>query len=111
MPGKKSIFKISAIVLLLSAALLYAFTGDVPKKPDESRFTPVALTQPGDLDEPNSFAVLNDGRVFISERKGAIKLYDPITKTTKTIANIPVNTKYTSAKGTVTEAEEGLLGL
>ena len=107
----RSVIKISVIVLFSAATFLFAFTGDVPKKPDESRFTPVALTQPGDLDEPNSFEVLNDGRVFITERKGAIKLYDPITKQTKVIATIPVNTKYTSAKGTVTEAEEGLLGL
>jgi len=107
----RSVIKISAIVLFSAVTLLLAFTGDIPKKPDESRFTPVALTQPGDLDEPNTFEVLNDGRVFISERKGAIKLYDPITKQTKVIATIPVNTKYTSAKGTVTEAEEGLLGL
>lgn len=111
MSSYRSVIKISAIVLFSAATLLLAFTGDIPKKPDESRFTPVALTQPGDLDEPNTFEVLNDGRVFISERKGAIKLYDPITKQTKVIATIPVNTKYTSAKGTVTEAEEGLLGL
>jgi len=38
-------------------------------------------------------------------------MYDPITKMTRLIATIPVNTKYTSARGTVTEAEEGLLGL
>ncbi len=111
MSGKQSVIKISAIILFLTAVLLFAFTGDDPKKPDESRFTPVALTQPGDLDEPNTFEVLHDGRVFISERKGNIKLFDPITKTVKVIATIPVNTKYTSAKGTVTEAEEGLMGL
>lgn len=107
----KSVIKISAILLLVTAVLFFSFVGDGPKKPDASRFTPVTLTQPGDLDEPNTFEVLKDGRVFISERKGAIKLYDPITKMTKLIATIPVNTKYTSARGTVTEAEEGLLGL
>ena len=107
----KPIFKITALLLVLSAGLLLAFMVDVPKKPDESRFTPVALTRPGDLDEPNTFEVLSDGRVLISERKGAIKLFDPITQMTKTIATLPVNTKYTSAKGKVTEAEEGLMGL
>ena len=109
--NNKLLFKISAVLLFITAALLFSFIGDDPKKPDESRFTSVALTQPGDLDEPNTFEVLKDGRVFISERKGAVKLYDPITKMTKLIATIPVNTKYTSARGTVTEAEEGLLGL
>ncbi|MES2276482.1 MAG: PQQ-dependent sugar dehydrogenase [Bacteroidota bacterium] len=107
----KIIFKLAAVLLFVTAALLFSFIQDTPKKPDESRFTPVTLTQPGDLDEPNSFEPLKDGRVFISERKGAIKLYDPITKMVKLLITIPVNTKYTSAKGTVTEAEEGLLGL
>lgn len=111
MLNNKSLVKTGAAVLVISAALLFAFIGDDPKKPDESRFTPVTLTQPGELDEPNTFEVLTDGRVLISERKGTIKLYDPISKITKTIATLPVNTKYTSARGTVTEAEEGLLGL
>ncbi|MDB4925842.1 PQQ-dependent sugar dehydrogenase [Mucilaginibacter sp.] len=109
--SNKPVIKISAIVLFLAAALLFAFTGDEPKKPDESRFTPVTLTQPGELDEPNTFEVLSDGRVLISERKGAIKLFDPITKMVKVVATLPVNTKYTSARGKVTEAEEGLMGL
>ncbi len=109
--SKKPIFKISAILLLLVAAFSYAFMLDDPKKPDESRFTPVTLTRPGELDEPNTFEVLSDGRVLISERKGAIKLFDPLTKLVKTIATLPVNTKYTSATGKVTEAEEGLMGL
>lgn len=80
-------------------------------KPDESRFTPVTLTQPGDLDEPNTFEVLSDGRVLISERKGDIKLFDPSSGMTSLAGSIAVNTKYTSAKGVVTEAEEGLLGI
>lgn len=111
MPSNKFIIKSSVIFLFLSAVFLYSFVTDEPKKPDESRFTPVALTQPGDLDEPNTFEVLRDGRVLISERKGALKMYDPVTQTIRLISNIPVNTKYTSAKGTVTEAEEGFLGV
>ena len=111
MINNKSIIKLSAILLFTASVFLYSFVADEPKKPDESRFTPVALTEPGDLDEPNTFEVLKDGRVLISERKGALKIYDPITKTTQVVANISVNTKYTSAKGVVTEAEEGFLGL
>jgi cytochrome c len=109
--SNKPIFKISAIILVLASAFSYAFILDDPKKPDESRFTPVTLTRPGELDEPNTFEVLSDGRVLISERKGAIKLLDPLTKLVKTVATLPVNTKYTSATGKVTEAEEGLMGL
>ncbi|MHB1179990.1 MAG: PQQ-dependent sugar dehydrogenase, partial [Daejeonella sp.] len=111
MINHKSIIKLSVILLFIAAVFLYSFVADELQKPDESRFNPVALTEPGDLDEPNTFEVLKDGRVLISERKGALKIYDPITKTTQLVTNIPVNTKYTSAKGVVTEAEEGLLGL
>ncbi|GAB3957574.1 hypothetical protein GCM10028805_50530 [Spirosoma harenae] len=78
-------------------------------KPDESRFTPVVLAQ--DLDEPMVFEVAKDGTAYIIERKGAFKKYDPVTKTVDLIGEIPVNTKYTSAEGKVTEAEEGLMGL
>ena len=79
-------------------------------KPDDNRFTPVVLTAEGDFDEPMNFEVLKDGKVYINERKGALKLYDPLTKTVKLVATIPVNTKYTSAAGVVTEAEEGFMG-
>ena len=81
------------------------------KKPDENRFTPVVLVPPGELDEPMAFEVARDGRVFIIERKGAFKVFDPLTKSTSVITTIPVNTKYTSAAGVVREAEEGLVGL
>src|SRR5215467_155446 len=80
------------------------------KKADMSRFTPVVLTAAGDLDEPMNFEVLKNGRVYINERKGGLKLYDPLTKTVTLVANIPVNTKYTSADGKETEAEEGFIG-
>ncbi len=85
-------------------------TADNTKKPDDNRFTPVVLTQAGDLDEPMNFEVLKNGRVYINERKGGLKLYDPLTKTVKLVANIPVNTKYTAADGKTTEAEEGFIG-
>jgi cytochrome c len=118
MLAKRSIIKLSAVSLFVATGLFFSFIQEVPTKPDESRFTAVELTQPGDLDEPNTFEVLKDGRVLISERKGAVKLYDPITKTIKVVATIPVNTKYTDLgndkaanKGKVSEAEEGLLGL
>lgn len=87
-----------------------AFTQrDQPTKPDDSRFTPIVVSD--NLDEPMVFEVLPDGSVFIAERKGALKRYNPATKSTDLIATIPVNTKYTSAEGVSREAEEGLMGL
>ena len=79
-------------------------------KPDDNRFTPVALTAEGALDEPMNFEVLKDGRVYINERKGDLKVYNPILKTVSLVGSIPVNTKYTSKDGRVTEAEEGFIG-
>jgi len=107
---KKSIIILSLAGLCASIAFSSRYdTNEV--KPDENRFTPVTLTQPGDLDEPNTFEVLKDGRVLISERKGDIKVVDPATGLTSLAGSIAVNTKYTNSKGVVTEAEEGLLGL
>ncbi len=80
-------------------------------KPDENRFTPVVLVPGGELDEPMAFEVLPDERVLIVERKGVVKLVDAVARTVERVATIPVNTKYTSAEGTTTEAEEGLMGL
>ena len=85
-------------------------SADGVAKPDDNRFTPVVLTQTGDFDEPMNFEVLKDGRVYVNERKGVLKVYDPITKMVKVVGTIPVNTKYTSAEGVVTEAEEGFIG-
>jgi cytochrome c len=79
-------------------------------KPDDNRFTPVVLTPEGALDEPMNFEVVKDGRVFINERKGVLKVYNPIDKTVNLVGTIPVNTKYTSKDGKVTEAEEGFIG-
>ncbi|MEO6287630.1 MAG: PQQ-dependent sugar dehydrogenase [Dyadobacter sp.] len=108
---KFSLLKSSSLRLAASlcAVSLVSFTlQDTTPKPDESRFTPVVIAD--NLDEPMVFEVMKDGTAYIIERKGALKKYDPITKSTDLIATIPVNTKYTSAEGVVREAEEGLMG-
>lgn len=81
----------------------------IAQAPDETRFTKIELASK--LDEPMELACLNDGRVLFIERKGALKQYDPNTGAIKILATIPVNTKYTNAKGVKREAEEGLMGL
>ena len=97
-------------VNFLAITFFAAFTmQDSITKPDESRFTPVVIAE--NLDEPMVFEVLPGGIAYIIERKGALKKYNPSTKTTDLIATIPVNTKYTSAEGVVREAEEGLMGM
>ncbi|WP_229201762.1 ThuA domain-containing protein [Arsenicibacter rosenii] len=67
--------------------------------PEENRFTRHVLAER--LDEPTELVVLNDGRVLLAERKGALKLFNPKTKAVKVVANLPVYTKF----------EYGLMGL
>ena len=82
------------------------------QKPDDTRFKAVTLVPPGELDEPMTFSVAKDGRVFINERRtGDIKVYDPVTKKTTRVGTIPINHQYTSASGAPREAEEGFVGL
>lgn len=70
-------------------------------KPENNRFTSVTLTPEGALDEPMMFQVADDHSVFIIERKGALKKYDPNTNTVELIADFSV----------FTENEQGLIGL
>ena len=101
----------TALLSLLAIGLLSSRSSQPAPgdKPDDNRFTKVALTE--NLDEPMEMTFLNDGRVLFVERKGALKAYNPATKETTVIATIPVNTKYTAKDGKVTEAEDGLLGI
>ncbi|MEP7375765.1 MAG: PQQ-dependent sugar dehydrogenase [Chitinophagaceae bacterium] len=77
--------------------------------PEENRFTKVVLTE--GFDEPMAMTFLDDGRVLVVERKGGLKSVDTKTNQVKLISTIPVNTKYTTKEGVVSEAEEGLMGV
>ena len=128
MPGTvygSHIWKGTLVALVLAVAVPFAggqqpsgtavarnrAAADPTARPDDNRFTPVVLVPGGELDEPMAFEVTRTASVYIIERKGALKVYDPATKRMKLIATIPVNTKYTNAAGVTREAEEGLLGL
>ena len=98
------------------AGLHYAMGGDTPpavdyskSRPEENRFAKVILEEK--LNEPMELSVLNDGRILFIERHGAVRIYNTKTKKLKTIATIPVSTKYKDKEGKVSEAEDGLLGL
>lgn len=66
----------------------------------------------GELDEPMTFSVAGDGKVYIAERKGGLRVYDQAAESIKTIAVIPTNHAYLDSEGKpVREAEEGLIGL
>ncbi|MEA5405998.1 PQQ-dependent sugar dehydrogenase [Arcicella sp. DC2W] len=102
----KNIIKTTSALLFCSLFTHLSFAQNVP---EENRFTKVVLADK--LDEPMEMTLLKDGRVLFVERKGALKQFDPNTGAIKTLATIPVNTKYTNAKGQKREAEEGLMGL
>ncbi|MEY4904203.1 MAG: hypothetical protein RLZZ292_2018, partial [Bacteroidota bacterium] len=98
------------------AGLNYVVGGDAPKaldfskaRPEENRFSKIILQEK--LNEPMELCVLNKDKVLFIERHGAVRLYDNTTKELKTIATIPVSTKYKNKEGKETEAEDGLLGL
>lgn len=98
------------------AGLNYVMGGDSPKnldyskaRPEENRFTKVVLEEK--LNEPTELSVLNDGRILFVERHGAVRLYNIKTKQLKTIATIPVSTKYKDKEGKISEGEDGLMGL
>lgn len=109
-------FKEPLFLQHLWAGLQYAMSATAPvtldyskAKPEENRFSKVVLAEK--LNEPMEITVLNDGRILFIERHGAVKLYNLKTKQLKTIATIPVSTKYKDREGKESEAEDGLLGL
>ena len=71
-----------------------------PGAPDSSRFQQQVLLQ-GVFDEPTEIAVARDGRVFVTERKGTLRVYDPRTEGGRVLARLAV----------FTEDENGLLGV
>lgn len=103
--------KIIVVLLFLfcSCSTNYEKASTVP--PEENRFTTTVLTKPGELDEPMEMTFLNDGRILFVERKGNLKSFNSKTGEVKKLGYIPVNRKYTSKDGRVTEAEEGLMGV
>ena len=100
----------------LWAGIHYATGGDAPKpldytlaRPEENRFTKAILAEK--LDEPMELSVLGDGRILFIQRKGEVRLFNTKTKELKTIATLPVSTKYVSKEGKESMGEDGLLGL
>src|SRR5680860_561487 len=80
------------------------------KKPEDNRFVKVMLAD--QLDEPMQFEILDDGRVLFVERKGKVKIYDPITEQVRIIGDIPQSIGYYSKTGEELEptGEDGMQG-
>lgn len=101
------------IVIIAGICLPLSCTKEGPQEetgaPDMSRFSYKVLAE--DLDEPMVIDISREGVIYIAERYGNIWGYDEERDTLFSAGHIDVNTKYTSAEGRVTEAEEGLIGL
>ncbi|MBC3789109.1 ThuA domain-containing protein [Spirosoma utsteinense] len=59
--------------------------------PEENRFTKTVLVN--DLNEPMELAVVDDGRVFFTERSGNVSVYDTRTSQGKVMHKFAVSTK------------------
>lgn len=91
---------------MIKGGLHYVMGGDAPPtldysgvKPEENRFSKQVLVE--GLDEPMQMDIASDGRIYVAERRGDIKVYDPVKSQIKTVGTIPVTSRY----------EDGLLGL
>jgi glucose/arabinose dehydrogenase len=73
--------------------------------PDSTRFQQQVLLQ-GVFDEPTEIAVARDGRVFVTERKGTLRVYDP-----RAAASGAEPTRVVAQLDVFTENENGLLGV
>jgi cytochrome c len=69
------------------------------RAPEENRFTKTVLDF--NLDEPTEMAILPDGRIIFTERKGAVKLYTPSDGKVNVVNNFKVGTKF----------EDGVIGI
>lgn len=110
-PSIRSAAAVATLLVLFAVSCRQSSDGSDTTVPDDNRFTTVVLTKPGELDEPMEMAFTGDGRLLLVERKGNVKSVDLKTNVMKVIGFIPVNRKYTSKEGRVTEAEEGLMGI
>ncbi len=113
--GQGKILLYSWILVLLIIPASLGWMGSIslypeqPERPERNRFTKEVLAER--LDEPVAMAFLPGSKVLFVERKGALRIYDPKTRSVRLIANIPVNTTYLDEKERKRQAEEGLMGV
>lgn len=62
------------------------------RAPEENRFIKTTLIK--NLDEPTELAVMPNGKIIFTERKGLVKLWNPANGQTKVIAKLDVYSKF-----------------
>lgn len=104
---KKTLLLFSGLIALLgTGSTLRGAQADPTQRPDDNRFNVVRVTPPDTLNEPMEFQLLKDGRAFIIERRGGIKVYDPATASVKNVGALWVNNAARVGNG-----EQGLVGM
>jgi cytochrome c len=100
--------KLRVVAALLAGAVSYlaaqepaSRTSPAAGRPDPSRFEVETVVLEGELNEPMVFSVAADGRAYIGERHGALKVYQPANGQTKTITTFRV----------FDQNEQGFIGL
>ncbi|HTH82898.1 MAG TPA: PQQ-dependent sugar dehydrogenase [Mucilaginibacter sp.] len=96
-------------LVFLSAITTITAKAQSAQKPDDNRFTKVVLAQR--VEEPMQFQIMKDGKVIYAERKGKLKLYNPVTGKITVIGQFAVSNQYVSQTGEVSEGEDGLQGV
>lgn len=90
---------IPTLLMLLGCLAAPGAAAGADIRPSEDRFEKVALTK--EIVDPMEISIARDGRVFIVERGGKVKVFKPDTKQTLLAGQIKVHTGQ----------EDGLLGL
>jgi cytochrome c len=83
----------TVLALLAGMVAFVGAQGPTPAntgRPDASRFEVETVVLEGELNEPMVFALAPDGRAYIGERHGALKVYQPASGQTKTITTFKV---------------------
>lgn len=83
MPLRRPTFALAAALLLATST---AAGQGTPPAAAAKPFTAVEL---GRFDEPWAMAFLPDGRLLITEKRGALKLFDPATRRSGTVTGVP----------------------
>ena len=113
MPAAQLLNRFTRLLWFSIPFILIALAGSrqpgIDVKPDDNRFSKTVLTEK--LDEPMEMSILPNGKVLFVERKGGVKLFDPVAKELKLIATLDVNIFYVNKQGQKRPAEEGLMGV
>jgi glucose/arabinose dehydrogenase/PKD repeat protein len=87
--GRSYALVLTAALLALVAVPAVAPAQTGPPEPDEARFQKVLLEGEG-LTQPMRIKVAPDGRVVYIERDGRVKVWDPVTQSTKVAGAVAV---------------------